>query len=498
LGTILIITGCDAGEVFIEDGADFITICNGDVHIDVILTNTGESVDASYTYFITDASGNIVNQVNGLWSAASSAPGTYYIYGVSYLTNLVDSTIQNGDPISGLAADDCVQLSNNFVEAVVYNCNGPAPCSELFFSEVIEDSQSDKALEIYNPSPLPVDLSDYSVNVYTNGAAAPTATLALSGTLASHDVYVIAATPNGANPTDQAITDVTDITSDVSVFTGNDAIELLFQGTPIDVIGVIGDDPGGNGWEFGNSTTANRVLVRRPEVTSPETDWNIVSGQWISFDPTDYTHLGSHTGNDCGNTPIAVAGFTTETQLVPEIDATIVTVTIHTENVQTPFQLIVNATGTALSNSDYSAGFPISFTVPVGSNDLSFSIVILGDALVEGDETIVLDITANANVYFTIPTQTITITENVSVAENTREGIEVFPNPASSYVSIRTDHSITFAECLDMSGRVIASQEMNGSEKLLNWSLESTAPGSYIFLIHTTQGVKQVNVIVVN
>lgn len=496
--TPCIITGCDAGEVFIEDGSDFITICNGDVHIDVILTNTGESVDASYTYFVTDASGNIVNQVNGLWSAASSAPGTYYIYGVSYLTNLVDSTIQSGDPISGLAADDCVQLSNNYVEAVVYNCNGPAPCSELFFSEVIEDSQSDKALEIYNPSPLPVDLSDYSVNLYTNGAAAPTATLALSGTLASHEVYVIAATPNGANPTDQAITDVTDITSDVSVFTGNDAIELLFQGTPIDVIGVIGDDPGGNGWEFGNSSTANRVLVRRPEVTSPETDWNIVSGQWISFDATDYTHLGSHTGNDCGNTPIAVAGFTTESQLVPEIDATIVTVTIHTENVQTPFQLIVNATGTALSNSDYSAGFPISFTVPVGSNDLSFSIVILGDALVEGDETIVLDITANANVYFTTPTQTITITENVPVAENTLEGIEVYPNPASSFVSIKTDHSITFAEFLDMSGRVIASKEMSGSEKLLNWSLDSTAPGSYIFLIHTTQGVKQVNVIVVN
>jgi hypothetical protein len=495
--TPCIITGCDAGEVFIEDGADFITICNGDVHIDVILTNTSESVDASYTYFVTDASGNIVNQVNGLWSAASSAPGTYYIYGVSYLTNLVDSTIQSGDPIAGLAADDCVQLSNNFVEAVVYNCNGPAPCSELFFSEVIEDSQSDKALEIYNPSPLPVDLSDYSVNLYTNGAAAPTATLALSGTLASHEVYVIAATPNGANPTDPAITDVTDITSDVSVFTGNDAIELLFQGTPIDVIGFIGDDPGGNGWEFGNSTTANRVLVRRPEVTSPETDWNIVSGQWISFDPTDYTHLGSHTGNDCGNTPIAVAGFTTESQLVPEIDATIVTVTIHTENVQTPFQLIVDATGTALSNSDYSAGFPISFTVPIGSNDLSFSIVILGDALVEGDETIVLDITANANVYFTIPTQTITITENVSVAENTTEGIEVYPNPASSFISIRTDHSITFAECLDMSGRVIASKEMSGSEKLLNWSLDSTAPGSYIFLIHTTQGEKQVNVIVV-
>ena len=495
--TPCIITGCDAGEVFIEDGADFITICNGDVHIDVIMTNTGQSVDATYTYFVTDANGNIVSQINGVWSAASAQPGTYNIYGVSYLNNLADSTIQSGLPIFGISADDCVEISDNFVEAIVYNCAGPSPCSQLFFSEVIEDSQSNKALEIYNPSPLPVDLSNYTINLYTNGAAAPTATLNLSGTLAANEVYVIASTPNGQNPTDQAIVDVTDITSDVSVFTGNDAIELLFQGTAIDVIGVIGDDPGGNGWTFGNSSTANHVLVRRPEVTSPDTDWNIVSGQWISYDASDYSHLGSHTGNDCGNAPIAVVGFTTETQLVPEIEATVVTVTIQTANVQTPFQLIVNASGTATANNDFSAGFPISFTVPVGNNDLSFSIVILGDAIIEGDETIILDMTANANVYFTVPTQTITISENVGIGNSELSTIEVYPNPANEQITIRSEETLKNVQLFDMSGRIIESMALAGNRKQINRSLETFASGSYFLLIETERGVQRIPIQIV-
>ncbi len=495
--TPCIITGCDAGEVFIEDGADFITICTGDVHIDVIMTNTSQSIDASYTYLITDANGTILNELNGIWSAASSQPGTYYIYGVSYMNNLIDSTIQSGLPISGIAADDCLELSANFIEAVVYNCNSQAPCSQLFFSEVVEDSQSDKALEIYNPSPLPVDLSNYSINLYTNGAAAPTATLNLTGTLAANEVYVIAATVTGGNQTDQAIVDAADITSDVSVFTGNDAIELLYQGNAIDVIGVIGDDPGGNGWAFGNSSTANHVLVRRPEITAPDTDWNIVSGQWISYEPTDYSHLGSHTGNDCGNVPIAVVGFTTDTQLIPEVNATVVTVTIHTENVQTPFQLIVNATGTATANLDFSAGFPISFTVPVGTNDLSFSIVVLGDAIVEGDETIVLDMTANANVYFTIPTQTITITENLNVERMDRPQAVIYPNPAASHLTIESNHAIQQIDCIDMSGRVVYTQTIVGNPKQLVLSVDDMAEGMYFLELHTEEGVSRLQLQVI-
>jgi hypothetical protein len=489
-----IITGCDAGEVLIDDGADFITICNGDVHIDVIMTNSGQSIDASYTYFVTDASGIIIEQIDGIWNGASAAPGTYYIYGVSYLNNLDESTTQTGMPVSGITADNCVELSANYVEAIVYNCSGSSPCSQLFFSEILEDSQSNKAIEIYNPSPLPVDLSNYSVNLYTNGAAAPSATLTLSGTLAAHDVYVISSTQNGPNPVDPAIAAVTDVADAVSVFTGNDAIELMFQNSAIDVVGEIGVDPGGAGWVFGNSSTANHALVRRPEVTSPNTDWNIVSGQWITFEPTDYTHLGSHDANDCGNVPVAVVGFTTSTQIVPEINSTIVTITIHTENVQSSFQLIVNAAGTASAGSDYSAGFPLSFTVPEGTNDLTFSIVILGDALIEGDETIQLDLSANANVYFTIPTQIITITENVGLNQLAVSGFMIYPNPASTQLNILAQSSIQRVQCLDLSGRVVQSIDVAGNPKQFLWDVSSLSNGSYIISIVTENELMRIPV----
>ncbi|PKP10683.1 MAG: hypothetical protein CVU09_05570 [Bacteroidetes bacterium HGW-Bacteroidetes-4] len=46
-----------------------------------------------------------------------------------------------------------------------------APTSELFFSEYLEGSSSNKALEIYNPTGADVDLSAYSVKLATNGAS---------------------------------------------------------------------------------------------------------------------------------------------------------------------------------------------------------------------------------------------------------------------------------------------------------------------------------------
>ena len=489
--TPCIIVGCDAGNVLISDGAEFITICNGDNHIDVGLTNTGQSIDANYTYFITDAAGNIVDHTDSIWNGASAAEGTYYIYGVSYLNSLIDSTIEAGLPFSGILADECLEVSGNFVEAVVFVCNGIAPCSQLFFSEIIEDSQSNKSIEIYNPASFPVDLSNYTINLYANGALAPTASVTLSGTLSAQSVYVVTSSGNGQNPTDQAILDVTDITSDVAVFTGNDAIELQYQGAAVDIVGIIGDDPGGNGWVFGNSSTANHVLVRRPEVTSGSTDWNLVSGQWISYDPTDYSHLGAHDAFDCGFVPQAIVGFTTAAQTVPEIDGTVITVTIHTESVETPFQLLIDetGTGTATFGSDYSAAFPITLTVPVGNNDLSFQMTVLGDAAVEGDETINLSLTANANVYFNIQTQVITISENLGLLSAESALVTSFPNPFSEQLQVNATTAIASLRITDMSGRTVAYTINSTHEKTMLLNTSSLAAGSYLLVLETEDGL---------
>ena len=67
--------------------------------------------------------------------------------------------------------------------------------SELFFSEYIEGTSNNKALEIYNGTGAPVDLAagSYSVQQFSNGAATANLTINLTGsTVAAGDVYVLA------------------------------------------------------------------------------------------------------------------------------------------------------------------------------------------------------------------------------------------------------------------------------------------------------------------
>ncbi|HXH17670.1 MAG TPA: lamin tail domain-containing protein, partial [Chitinophagales bacterium] len=117
------------------------------------------------------------------------------------------------------------------------------PCSELFFSEYMEGTSNNKALEIFNPTTMPVNLAGYKVQLYTNGSSAVQTTLNLSGTVAPGDVYVI------VNPQANATVKANrDTSSGVTNFNGNDAIALVKGTASIDIIGQIGVDPGASGW----------------------------------------------------------------------------------------------------------------------------------------------------------------------------------------------------------------------------------------------------------
>lgn len=65
-------------------------------------------------------------------------------------------------------------------------------CSELFISEYVEGWSNNKAIEIYNPTSSPVDLSNYFIARYSNGSSAASNANAvqLQGTVGAHDVYV--------------------------------------------------------------------------------------------------------------------------------------------------------------------------------------------------------------------------------------------------------------------------------------------------------------------
>ena len=178
--------------------------------------------------------------------------------------------------------------------------NVSVSCNQLFFSEYLEGSASNKALEIYNPSNNAINLSSYSVELYANGSSTATQTQVLSGTLASHDVYVIANSSSIAE-----ILALADSTSSVCNFNGDDAIVLKNGSNTIDVIGQVGIDPGVS-WTVGTGSTLDNTLVRNPSVDGPSTSWTTVQNQWVANAVNSIVNLGQHNSN-CST--LATAAF---------------------------------------------------------------------------------------------------------------------------------------------------------------------------------------------
>ncbi|MBK6832030.1 MAG: lamin tail domain-containing protein [Flavobacteriales bacterium] len=197
------------------------------------------------------------------------------------------SALQLGDVVTcTLTSDaDCADPNDAQSNEITVDC-GQA-LGVLIFSEYVEGSANNKALELFNPTANDVDLADYSVALYANGSATPTQSLQLTGILPSGQVYVIANSSASA-----AVLAVADITSAVCSFNGDDAIALLYQDLPTDIIGEIGIDPGGQWGIPTGGGTADNTLRRIPTVTAPESDWSIAEFQWNDFDQDDFTDLG--------------------------------------------------------------------------------------------------------------------------------------------------------------------------------------------------------------
>ncbi len=168
---------------------------------------------------------------------------------------------------------------------------GGGAASDLFFSEYVEGSGNNKYLEIYNGTGSIIDLSTYSVHLYSNGALSPSQNLSLSGSLADGTVYII------GNSSGALTGFVVDETSAVTNFNGDDTITLLNNGTLIDCIGQIGFDPG-SAWGISPTRTADATLVRKSTVTSGDSDGSDAfdpSAEWDGYASDTATYLGSHT-----------------------------------------------------------------------------------------------------------------------------------------------------------------------------------------------------------
>ncbi len=125
--------------------------------------------------------------------------------------------------------------------------------------------------------------------VYANGAASPTSTISLTNTINHGKTFIIAHTSSNATILDKA-----NLKSGSLSHNGDDAIALAKDGVNIDVIGVIGTDPGTE-WKWDGGSTLDRTLVRKASITTPKTTWD--SAEWDSYPIDTIEHLGSHTSN---------------------------------------------------------------------------------------------------------------------------------------------------------------------------------------------------------
>jgi hypothetical protein len=141
---------------------------------------------------------------------------------------------------------------------------------DLFFSEYIEGSSSNKALEIFNGTGAPVDLSIYTAKL-ANSASAWGSPFALTGILAHNDVFVIT---NSSAALPEIISN-SDMTSTLTYFNGDDAVGLFKNDVLIDIIGTIGTDPG-TAWPVAGvaNATAEHTLIRKPTVAQGNIDWH--------------------------------------------------------------------------------------------------------------------------------------------------------------------------------------------------------------------------------
>ncbi len=224
-------------------------------------------------------------------------------------------------------------------------------CSELFFSEYIEGSHNNKALEIYNPTQAAIDLGSYRIVRWSNGLNTSDQdvryTQPLSGTIQALSTFIVAldkqsltgtgndtalfgelltvcqtAESNGAGGFYSPDYESGDVGSRTIYHNGDDAISLQktdgSNWNNVDIFGVIGEQPvpsvGSStaGWTDvspfwtgqGAYWTKDKTLIRKASVkqgvsTNPGVPYTGAFNPSVEYDSlpeNTFNNLGMH---DC-------------------------------------------------------------------------------------------------------------------------------------------------------------------------------------------------------
>lgn len=287
---------------------------------------------------------NIETGTTGVFSSIITGltPNTLYHFrayatssaGTSYGADQTFTTLNLSAPVATVATNiSSIGFTANWEPVTgalgyyldVYTASAGSFATDLFISEYVEGTGNTKYIEIFNGTASTKDLSDYKLQLFTNGAPVVSIDAVLSGALLSGQTIVYqnsgATLYTGTAYNNSAVN-----------FNGDDAVALYRISTTAytDIFGTIGEDPGA-AWTNGTYSTFDKTLVRKETVaggvtTNPPLGFPTLVTEWDLYPVDDVSHLGAHTfsggtvtyhlGNfDAGNvTSYDVLGLTPNTQ----------------------------------------------------------------------------------------------------------------------------------------------------------------------------------------
>jgi len=275
-----------------------------DYSITIIAASTDTTAPTAPTSLT--ATGTTATATNLSWTASTDNIGVtaYDVYQGATLKATVTTTTY---AVTGLTASTAYTFSVKAKDAAgnvsavsnlvnVTTTAGGSTATDLLFSEYIEGSSNNKALEISNATGSVVNMSIYSIKKQTNGAGAWSTGLALTGTLNNVSKFTIVNSLIALSCYSTTTANLSTSAAEMA-FNGNDAVGLFKNGVLIDIIGT---------FSGGTANFAIDVTLRRKStVTSPSTTFNIAT-QWDSYAVDTCTNLGSRMADKSAKTALTV------------------------------------------------------------------------------------------------------------------------------------------------------------------------------------------------
>lgn len=239
------------------------------------------------TDIIGEETGGVLVEVGGSDQGELSAGEN-----ISEQEALEESVDHCGDSVCG-AEENCALCPSD--------CGVCADCPQtLMFTEYVEGSGNNKALELYNGTNTTMNLSEYELWTITNGGVWPEVATPLEGNLASGSTWVLCHIDVSIELGEKC--DAFYFTDPVN-FNGDDAIGLARRsGGEMWLVDQIGEEGGdiGQGWDVAGESFATRNhTLRRQAFARPSINWSrSAQTDWLVYDQDQIDGLGEFTINN--------------------------------------------------------------------------------------------------------------------------------------------------------------------------------------------------------